>query len=117
MECEVDPGRLTQAWLQLVSNAVRYSEDGSRVTIGSAARDDRLRLWVRDEGQGIDAEDLGRVFDRFTRGRAATESGAPGSGLGLTIVKSVIEKHGGRVWAESRPGAGATFYFVLPEFG
>ncbi|MBR7743373.1 HAMP domain-containing histidine kinase [Phycicoccus sp. BSK3Z-2] len=114
VECVLDPNRVTQAMLQLVSNAVRYSEEGSRVTIGSAVDGDLLRLWVRDEGQGIDADDVGRVLDRFVRGRAATESGTPGSGLGLAIVDAIATAHGGRVEIASTRGAGTTVVLEIP---
>lgn len=85
-----DPQRLTQALLQLVSNAVRYTSDGDVIAIGSAADEAHLRFWVRDNGSGIPAEVAGKVFDRFVR--AGPRSGA---GLGLAIVRVIAEAHGG----------------------
>lgn len=106
----VDPQRVTQAWLQLAENAVAYSSDGSTVRIGSAVESGEVRLWVVDQGIGIAATDLPRIFERFARG----EDGTEGSGLGLTIAKAIAEAHGGRVEVESEPGAGSTFTLVLP---
>ncbi len=114
VERSVDPVRLTQAWLQLASNAVRYSAPGSRVTIGSTVGGGRLRLRVTDEGQGIDPEDHERVFERFTRGRAALEAGIPGSGLGLAIVAAIAEGHHGTVELTSARGLGTTVVLDLP---
>ncbi|WP_286175986.1 HAMP domain-containing sensor histidine kinase [Arthrobacter sp. NEB 688] len=110
----LDPARVTQAWLQLAANAVRYSEPGSVVTLGSAPDGDRVRLWVRDEGRGIAADELDTVFERFVRGREAQESGTPGSGLGLAIVRAIAEAHGGRVELSSARGVGTTVVLDLP---
>lgn len=112
-EIVVDAQRLTQAWLQLAENAVTYSAPGSEVHFGSGIDGDEVRLWVTDEGIGISADDLPRIFDRF--GRAATGRGAEGSGLGLTIVKAIAEAHGGRVDVASEQGVGSTFTLVVPK--
>ncbi|MGG5259928.1 sensor histidine kinase [Phycicoccus avicenniae] len=114
VECDVDPVRLTQAWLQLAANAVSYSAPGSRVTIGSSLEGNRLRLSVSDEGLGIDPEDVDRVFERFTRGRAALDAGVPGSGLGLAIVAAIVSGHGGEVRLSSVRGRGTTVVLDLP---
>lgn len=114
VEATLDARRVTQAWLQLASNAVKFSAEGSTVALGSAAGDGVVRLWVRDEGIGIDPADHDRVFDRFVR---AERSGAEGSGLGLTIVRSIAQAHGGTVELDSRPGIGSTFTMVLPLDG
>lgn len=111
-EAELDPHRITQAWLQLASNAVKFSEEGSVVALGSDADSTTVRLWVRDEGRGIAAEDQARVFERFER---AGQAGVEGSGLGLTIVRSIAQAHGGHVELESEPGRGSTFTIVLPR--
>lgn len=110
---ELDARRITQAWLQLADNAAKYSPSGSTVRLGSLvdARGE-LRLWVRDEGVGIPASAQERIFDRF--GRAETGRSQTGSGLGLSIVQSIVRGHGGRVELESLPGEGATFTIVLP---
>jgi two-component system, OmpR family, sensor kinase len=110
-----DGQRLTQAWLQLAANAVKFSEPGSTVAIGSRASDDgaRVRLWVRDEGVGIEPDDADRIFDRFARGDHG-QVRRDGSGLGLAIVSAIVEGHGGTVTVDSAPGRGATFVIDLP---
>ncbi|WP_420111715.1 ATP-binding protein [Pseudactinotalea sp.] len=112
VEMELDPYRITQAWLQLASNAVKFSDDGSTVALGSSADDATVRLWVRDEGVGIALDDQDRIFERFAR---ADSAGVEGSGLGLTIVRSIAQAHGGDVEVTSTPGAGSTFTIVLPR--
>jgi signal transduction histidine kinase len=111
VELDLDPRRITQAWLQLVSNAVKFSEDDSTVALGSSVDDTSVRLWVRDEGVGIPPADQHRVFERFVRADGTAE----GSGLGLTIVRSIAQAHGGDVELESAPGRGSTFTIVLPR--
>ncbi|MFC8600317.1 sensor histidine kinase [Isoptericola sp. NPDC057191] len=110
-----DGQRLTQAWLQLAANAVKFSAPGSVVAIGSRTTPDgaHVRLWVRDEGVGIAPGDLGRVFERFARGE---HDGArrDGAGLGLAIVAAIAHEHGGEVTVESAPGQGSTFTVVVP---
>jgi signal transduction histidine kinase len=107
-----DPQRLTQALLQLADNAVKYSQPGTRVWLGSAVRGDEAQIWVRDEGPGIHEGDVGRVFERF--GRAHAGRGVEGSGLGLAIVRAIAEAHRGRVEAHNNPGGGLTVTLVLP---
>ena len=111
---EGDRDRLLQALTNLVSNAVKYSPAGGEVTI--AARNDGpdLLLSVQDQGIGIDAADLDRVFDRFERVESGIAGRIAGAGLGLSIVREIAALHGGRVWAESEPGVGSTFSLSLP---
>lgn len=106
-----DAQRLTQAWLQLVANAVKFSEPGSRIALASRVRDGDLMLSVQDEGVGIDGDDLGRIFDRFER---AGDRSTRGSGLGLPIVRAIAEAHGGAVAVDSEPGVGSTFTIRIP---
>ncbi|HET7415053.1 MAG TPA: ATP-binding protein [Arthrobacter sp.] len=110
--CSLDPRRITQAWLQLAANAVKFSEPGSTVALGSRADGGRLKLWVRDEGAGIEPTDRERIFERFNRG--SRKSRNEGSGLGLTIVSAIAKAHGGRVDVKSTPGRGSTFTLDLP---
>jgi two-component system, OmpR family, sensor kinase len=108
----LDVQRITQAWLQLASNAVKYSAEGSKVSLGSQELDGAVRLWVRDQGIGIRPEDRERIFQRFGRGSNSTR--AEGSGLGLNIVTAIVGAHGGTVDVQSAPGIGSTFFIDLP---
>ncbi len=108
---DVDAQRVTQAWLQLVANAVKFSEPHTSILIGSMVEDDQLRLWVEDEGTGVSPADLERIFERFEQGEPGAQAG---SGLGLAIVRAIAEAHHGRVTCESVEGQGATFTIVLP---
>lgn len=108
----LDPERVTQALLQLASNAVRYSEPDTQVSIGSAWEGGVLRLWVRDEGVGIPPHEHDRVFERFASGEGAP---ADSTGLGLAIVASIAAGHGGSVQLDSAPGVGTRVTLVLPH--
>lgn len=109
-----DAGLLTLALRNLISNAMKFSQTrpSPEVWVGAAEIDGDWTYFVRDNGVGFDPRYASRLFGAFQRLHSEREF--EGTGLGLTIVKSVIEKHGGRVWAESQPGAGATFFFNLP---
>ena len=110
---QLDPQRVTQALLQLAANAVKFTAEGTTIAFGSSVAGGRVRLWVRDEGQGVSAQDAKRIFERFARGNAGR--GVEGSGLGLPIVAAIAEAHGGTVELVSQPGRGATFTLDLPE--
>jgi signal transduction histidine kinase len=107
----LDRARLLMALGNLFSNALKFTPEGGRIEIGAETRGDVARFFVRDTGQGIDPEDLPRIFERFFRGKNA---GTEGAGLGLAIVKSVAESHGGSAAAESAPGQGSTFTIDIP---
>jgi signal transduction histidine kinase len=107
-----DRQRLTQAVVQLAQNAVRHTPPGTPIGIGAAFDDGHLRLWVRDEGPGIPAEEQARLFERFYRPRRAAR--AEGTGLGLSIVEAIARAHRGWVELDSRPGGGTTFTIVIP---
>jgi signal transduction histidine kinase len=109
----LDEQRLMQAVLQLASNAVRHTNEGGVVAIGSRITDGQVRFWVRDEGGGVRPEERDRIFERFYRGVAGHRL-SEGAGLGLSIVKAIAEAHGGRVELESEPGVGSTFTIVVP---
>ncbi len=112
----VDPDRIAQVLGNLMDNALRHTPPGGEVAVklGSDAGRDRVQLTVRDTGRGIPAEHLPNVFERFYRADRARSRAAGGSGIGLAVVKQLVEAHGGRVWAESLPGQGASFGFALP---
>jgi signal transduction histidine kinase len=105
-QVDCDPSRFELALSNLLDNAVKYSPPGGTVELSAARAGEKTVLSVADEGPGILAEDLPRIFERFYRGRHAA---GPGSGLGLSIVASIVQAHGGRVWAENRPTQGAKF--------
>ena len=108
-----DGRRLEQALQNLVANAVRHTPDGGRVTVTASRVDGGVRLRVEDTGPGIPPEHLPLVFDRFYKIDQARSSGS-GSGLGLSIVKAIVERHGARVSASAAPDGGARFDVVLP---
>jgi PAS domain S-box-containing protein len=107
-----DHGRLLQVFDNLVSNAIKFTPAGGTITIGSKPEGGDLVLWVADTGSGMSSEQLASVFDRFWQ---ATRKDRRGAGLGLSIVKGIVESLGGRVWVESEPGSGSTFYFTVPR--
>lgn len=108
-----DGQRLTQAFMQLVTNAVAHSAPGSVVAVGAAAAGGRLHLWVLDHGDGVAAVDHDRIFERFARATTDRDRGQ-GSGLGLSIVSAIARAHGGRVEVLSTVGTGSAFVVVLP---
>jgi signal transduction histidine kinase len=110
-----DPDRLREAVDNLVSNAIKYSPLGGHIELTMSVADDHILIRVRDEGAGLSEEDVSRLFGRFQRLSARPTGGERSTGLGLSIVKRIVELHGGRVDAESPgPGRGATFTIRLP---
>ncbi len=113
-----DQDRLTQVFLNLMQNAVRHTQTGQLIALGARWTGEgggrSLALWVRDEGTGMSAETAAHVFERFYRGEAVEEADDDGLGLGLAIVRAVVEAHRGTVTVASTPGKGATFTILLP---
>ncbi len=110
-----DPDRLREAVDNLLSNAIKYSPHGGRIELSMLGDDETTTILVRDEGAGLSQEDLGRLFGRFQRLSAKPTGGESSTGLGLSIVKRIVELHGGSVAAASDgPGRGATFTIRLP---
>jgi signal transduction histidine kinase len=110
----VDPLRIGQALDNLVSNAIKYSPDGGTVRVSASTAGERVLLHVADDGMGMTAADAARVFTRFFRSPAVREGSIPGAGLGLSITKAIVERHGGSISCSSRPGRGSTFTVELP---
>jgi signal transduction histidine kinase len=106
----IDPVRIREVLMNLVSNALRYTPRGGTVIVRIAPAAQGLEVRVEDTGAGIAPEDVPRIFDRFYKG-----AGSSGSGLGLTIARRFIEAHGGAISAESKPGAGTVITFTLPR--
>jgi two-component system, OmpR family, phosphate regulon sensor histidine kinase PhoR len=110
-----DVNRLEQVLANLVDNAIKYGRAQGKVVVGGKKLDDgRLEIFVQDDGPGIPAEALDRVFERFYRVDKARSRDQGGTGLGLSIVKHIVQAHGGEVWVKSELGKGATFFFTLP---
>ncbi|WP_449245926.1 ATP-binding protein [Desulfarculus baarsii] len=105
---------LEQAVLNLLDNAIKYTESGGKVTLALTEAEGQTRISVKDSGAGIAPEHLGRIFERFYRADKDRSRQMGGTGLGLAIVKHIAQKHGGRVEVESTPGQGSTFTLVLP---
>ncbi|HEY7756459.1 MAG TPA: ATP-binding protein [Actinomycetota bacterium] len=109
-----DAERLHQVLFNLLDNAVRFTPEGGRVRVTASGHNGSVDVAVSDTGPGIDAEHLPRLFERFYRVDTARSRDEGGTGIGLAIARSVVEAHGGRIWAESEPGTGSTFTFELP---
>ncbi len=112
---EADGQRLSRVLYNLLQNALRHTPSDGTITLRSAASSEGVEVAVIDTGEGIAAEDLPHVFERFYRGEKSRTRERGGSGLGLAIARGIVEAHGGRIWAESNAGRGATVGFTLPR--
>jgi two-component system phosphate regulon sensor histidine kinase PhoR len=107
-----DPARLEQVIVNLLHNAIKFTESGGEVRIRGEHQADKILFSVQDNGIGIPREDLSRIFERFYKADRARSSG--GTGLGLAIARHTVEAHAGSIWATSIEGQGSTFYFTIP---
>jgi signal transduction histidine kinase len=107
--------RLRQVLTNLIGNAIKYSPEGGVIEVGGlATKNDKVRLYVRDKGIGIAPADQEHIFERFYRVDNRLARQTPGAGLGLFLAKAVVQAHAGRIWVESSPGQGSTFWVELP---
>ncbi|MEH1825463.1 MAG: response regulator [Nostoc sp.] len=111
-----DSDRIVQTLTNLLSNAIKFSSVGSTVCLGAQQQGDEVLLTVKDTGRGIPTDKLESIFERFQQVDSSDSRNHDGTGLGLAICKSIMQQHGGRIWAESVLGEGSTFYVTLPLF-
>jgi two-component system phosphate regulon sensor histidine kinase PhoR len=109
-----DQQRLTQVFNNVIGNAIKYTPPQGRIVIGASPREDAVTVSIADTGIGISPEDQGKIFDRFYRVRRAETEQIDGTGVGLSIVKRLVEAHHGQIGLESTVGQGTTFYISLP---
>ena len=114
----LDAGKLQQVWVNLMGNAIKFTPDGGSIEVGFAIRGDdthaMLEGWVRDSGIGIEPADIERIFQPFVQGEGGLTREFGGTGLGLTLVRRLLEIQGGAIRVESKPGTGSLFVFTLP---
>jgi signal transduction histidine kinase len=113
IRCVVDRDKIRQVVRNILSNAVKYSPDGSEITIAVESERGRARMSVSDCGPGIPENELQNIFEKFVQS-SKTKTGAGGTGLGLSISKEIVNKHEGRIWVENQVGGGACFCFEIP---
>ena len=110
-----DKEAFRQVYYNLIDNAIKYSGNSRKIEISLALQGD-LCISIRDFGIGIERKDLDKIFDRFYRSEESQKLGIKGSGIGLTLVKRIVEAHEGRVKVESQPGKGTVIYIYLPVY-
>jgi len=115
----IDPGRMTQVLGNIVDNAIRFTPQGGRIILSAGRKDDQVELAVQDNGRGVSADELGRIFDRLYRADASRQNdhNGMGSGLGLAIARSIVEMHGGQIQSSLPDGGGLRISILLPSVG
>lgn len=111
----MDVARIQRVLTNLVQNAIRHTPPDGTILLEAQEEQTTVRVDVIDSGEGVAPEDLPHIFERFYRGEKSRVRGQGGTGLGLAIAQGLVEAHGGRIWAQSAPGQGARFSFVLPK--
>jgi signal transduction histidine kinase len=111
---EADRAKLRRILLNLLSNALKFTQKGGRVEVRAEREDKHVRISVSDTGVGIAPEDVDRLFDKYAQARSRATRGEKGTGLGLYITRQLVELHGGEIKVESKLGKGSTFTFTLP---
>jgi signal transduction histidine kinase len=110
-----DPDMLRQVLDNLLGNALKFTGNGGRISVDAAKKGKEIAVSVVDNGMGMTKEDQSRIFKRFVQLVRIPGAGEKGTGLGLVIVKSLVEAQGGRIWVESEPGKGSKFTFTIPQ--
>ncbi len=113
--CSGDRDKLTQVVTNLLNNAIKYSPRGGDIALYSELEGEQAHVWVQDHGVGIPTNALEQIFEPYTRIASGETRFVEGTGIGLTIVRQIMQIHGGKVWAESTSGEGSTFHFTLPS--
>ena len=114
---DADPDRIVQVLRNLLDNAVKYSPEGGLIVVRGEVREDEVVVSVADQGVGLTPEHLNQLFEKYFRAKSLLGRHVVGSGLGLPISRTIVESHGGRIWAESQVGEGTTLFFALPLEG
>ena len=114
-DLQLDFSRMMQVLSNLLENAIRYTPEKGRILLSAKEVDFAIEIRVQDSGPGLGAEEIAHIFDRFYRADASRQRDEGGSGLGLAISKSIVEGHGGRIWAESGEGQGLAIAVAIPR--
>jgi signal transduction histidine kinase len=114
-EINADPDKLEQVLNNLISNAIKFSNPETDILLRAFSGRDEITISVKDHGQGINKEEQKKLFMPFSNLSSKTTGGEKSTGLGLSITKKIILGHGGKIWVESKPGQGTTFYFSIPR--
>ncbi|KAA3644194.1 MAG: GAF domain-containing protein [Chloroflexi bacterium] len=114
---DVDPRRIKQVMRNIVDNSIKYSPKGGLIVVRGEERKNDIVIGISDQGVGISPEDLIPLFEKYFRVKSPTGAYVAGTGLGLPVARSIVEAHGGRIWAESRVGEGTSLYFSIPCSG
>ena len=113
-EIEMDPQRIKEVFSNILDNALRYTPENGQITLSAAVVENSIEMRVKDSGPGVAGVELDKIFERFYRTETSRTRDEGGSGLGFAIAKSIVEKHNGRIWAESQPGQGLTVIIRIP---
>ena len=113
-EIEIDPQRMREVISNILDNALRYTPEGGRINLSAGRTENTIEMRIQDSGPGVAGDELDKIFERFYRTETSRTREEGGSGLGFAIAKSIVERHNGRIWAESAPGAGLTVVIRIP---